>query len=126
MPLNGWHNVVMVISTTLASGDQGLEIDMSAVIHKYSGHAYQFDDIDSRADVSQPHVRRAVAAKVLRSRAPWARTPAEIERVTAWARNTLEMRTDALPPAAVTSWTPVKFPDEPASTNGQRSESNRL
>jgi len=88
-----------------------------------SGNAYEFDNIDSRADISRASARLSCALILRHKRAPWGITPAEYEKVMEWADAVIG-GVDSMPPMQITRFFPVRWPGEPALTNGQRAEMN--
>lgn len=90
--------------------------------NQYSGNAYEGDDIDSRADLSNPATRLAVAGRVLRAKRPFNIDQVRYDAVFEWASGVMGGR-DSLPPSSVGRFLACRWPNEPASSNGARADS---
>lgn len=98
-------------------GTQGLGVIMEAA--QYAGSSYEFDDVDSRADLSKQVARDAVANRVLRTLRPPVGLPSDsVDAILAWAKGNHE----TLPPQAISAYCAVRFPNERFETNGVRAD----
>lgn len=94
-----------------------------SIDHKYSGNAYEHDNIDSRADISKAATRLACAHQVRRQKRPFNMTPEDYEAISAWATAVIGGE-DSMPPRSINRFVACRWPGEPVETNGQRSEAN--
>lgn len=91
--------------------------------NQYSGNAYENDNVDSRADLSKPSARTAVAERVLRAKRPFNLDAERWGALTAWAKNQ-KTGVDSLPPASVTAIVACRWPGELEQNNGVRADRN--
>ena len=90
----------------------------------YAGNAYEFDNVDSRAELSKKSGRDAVAVRVMRSRRPFNFTTAQWDGLEGWAKSQASGESDTLPPSCVTAICACRWPGEPEENNGIRAERN--
>ena len=92
-----------------------------SISHKYSGNAYENDNIDGRADISNPAIRKQLAGLVSSKRRPWNMAKEEYDALCAWG-DEIKNGIDLMPPYAISKIFSIRWPCDTVKNNGQRAE----